>query len=89
MKYAVDLAPLFATDMTAPEIKRPAKPGVGTDKVDDAIWREELKDYVKQVRVLKDNMASVMAIIWGQCSEAMKTKIISQPEYQERYSTND
>jgi hypothetical protein len=48
MRYAGDLASLFANNMSAPEIKQPAKPGVDSDKVDDAIWKEELKDYVKQ-----------------------------------------
>jgi hypothetical protein len=89
MKYAGDLASLFANNMSAPEIKRPAKPGVDSDEVDDAIWKEELKDYVKQTRILKDNLTSLMAIIWGQCSKTMKTKIKSHAEFQDKYNSND
>jgi hypothetical protein len=89
MKYAGDLAPLFAIDISVPEVKRPTKPGMGSDEVDETIWREEVKDYVKQTRVLKDNMSSVMAIVWGQCSETMKTKLKSYAEYQDMYTSND
>jgi hypothetical protein len=80
MKYAEDMSTFFGDDMAAPEIERPEKPGPTADEVDEAIWKEELKEHVKQVRVLKGNLATMMAIIWGQCSEAMKSKVKSHDE---------
>ena len=89
MKYAEDLSTFFGDEMLAPEIERPAKPGPQADEVDEAIWKEELKEHVKQVRVLKGNLATMMAVIWGQCSEAMKSKLKSHDDYKDRYSKND
>lgn len=89
MKYAEDLSTFFGDEMTAPEIERPEKPGADADEVDEAIWKEELKEHVKQVRVLKGNLATMMAVIWGQCSEAMKSKLKSHDEYKVKYGLND
>ena len=59
------------------------------DETDEAIWKEELKEYVQRCRVLKGNMATIHAVIWGQCSEAMRAKIKAHKGYEERTEDND
>ena len=38
------------------------------------IFAEEVKTYVKRNHTLKSNLATVYAVIWGQCSDDMKAK---------------
>lgn len=88
LKYAEDLAPLFATDMKLPELEKPMKPGEGADETDLAIWNEDIRDYAKRKRALRGNLAAIHAVIWGQCSEAMKAKVKSIDGYADS-ATND
>jgi hypothetical protein len=45
LKFYEDLKRLFATTMVAPNIDRPVLPKK-MDETDEAIWKEELKEYV-------------------------------------------
>ena len=96
LKYYEDTAPLFAVDMATPTISKPVAPEkikVGEvlkmDETDEAIWKEELKDYVHRGRVLNGNLAAIHAVIWGQCSEAMKAKVKASKVYDEKMEAND
>jgi acetolactate synthase regulatory subunit len=44
---------------------------------------------VKRVTILKGNLAAVYAVIWGQCSEAMKAKVKAHDDYQTKADGND
>ena len=72
LKYAEDLAPLFADDMATPTIDMPEDPGADQDWLTEALWTEAVKEYAARVRALRGNLVTVHAIIWGQCSESMK-----------------
>jgi hypothetical protein len=89
LKFSEDLAPLFATNMIAPTVAMPAEPGVDPTRTEEMIWTEEVKEYVKRTRELRSNLASAHAVIWGQCSEAMRAKIKSLNGYAERTAEND
>ena len=89
LKYYKDTAPLFAVNMATTNIIKPVVPGkvkVGEvlkmDETDEAIWKEELKDYVHRDRMLKGDLAAIHAVIWGQCSEAMKAKVKASKVYE-------
>ncbi|KAI2503212.1 hypothetical protein MHU86_11235 [Fragilaria crotonensis] len=81
LKYAEDLATLFATEMKLPTLEKPMRPGPDADETDLAIWNEDIRDYAKRKRVLRGNLAALQAVIWGQCSEAMKAKVKSLDGY--------
>ena len=89
LKCAEDLKSLFATDMKTPELEKPAVPDDNTDETDMAIWNEDIKDYAKGKRALRGNLAAIHAVIWGQCSEAMKAKLKSIDSYEQSVSDND
>ena len=88
-KFPQDLAPLFADDMKEPSIAKPSNPAKDADETDKAIWNEELKEYMKRTRELKNNFAAIHAVAWGQCSEAMKAKVKSHSQYAQRTEAND
>jgi hypothetical protein len=89
LNYAEDLAPLFAEEMTAPTIAVPEDPGEGQGRLTEALWTEAVKEYAARIRALRSNMATIHAVIWGQCSEAMKAKIKSLTPYTRKATKND
>jgi Zinc knuckle len=89
LKCAEDLKSLFATEMTNPTLERPVRPGADADETDIAIWNEDIRDYAKRKRVLRGNLAAIQAIIWGQCSEAMRSKLKSIDGYEESVADDD
>ena len=89
LKYSEDLAMLFADKMAEPKIEMPTDPGGSPTKTQEMIYNEEVKEYVKRARTLKSNMATIHAVIWGQCSEAMKAKVKSMDTYKEKAEAND
>ena len=93
MKYPQDLAPLFAGECKLPVLEKPPRPAkVGDKEPDEAdleIWKEDLRDLSKRKRVLRGSLSAIHAVIWGQCSEAMKARVKSLPEYDERTACDD
>ena len=89
LKYSEDLAPLFADTMAVPMVDMP------DDLDDDAgltmkmIFAEEVKTYVKRNHTLKSNLATVYAVIWGQCSDDMKAKVKTHDDYKDKTANND
>jgi hypothetical protein len=53
------------------------------------IFQEEVKDYVKHNHVLQSNLATVYAIIWGQCSENMQVRVKAHKGYETKSGAND
>ena len=97
MKHPEDLASLFATECRMPVLVRPPKPvaappapaGDGDTAAADTedieaeieIWKEDLRALSKRKSVLRGNLSAIHAVIWGQCSEAMKAKLKSLDDY--------
>jgi hypothetical protein len=65
LKYAEDLAPLFAIEPKLPILDKPMKPGENADEVNLEIWKEDICDLSKRRRALRVNLAAVQAVIWG------------------------
>jgi hypothetical protein len=89
LSYTADLAPLFATKMTAPSIERPVTIAEGADKLEEMIFAEEVKEYVKRTRSLKSNLATIYAVAWGQCSADMKARVKTHEGYETKSVAND
>jgi hypothetical protein len=58
--YAADLAPLFGTVTTTPNVARPENIADDADKLDEVIFLEEVKEYVKRTRALMSNLATIL-----------------------------
>ena len=89
LKYPEDLMPLFAVEGSQPILTKPPDPGEDADEGDKELWKEDIKDLSKRRRVLRGNLMAIQAVIWGQCSEAMKAKIKSLPEYKNKLEESD
>ena len=79
--YNVDMRVLFnISNIQMPSVDHPGKPdenAVDYDEVEMDIYKEELKQWVKDRKALERSMRALYAVIWGQCSLAMITKLMS------------
>jgi hypothetical protein len=75
LKYPEDLKPLFEETMSAPDIVEPTDLPATSTKKQELIWESALKSHSRRVDELRSNLTTIYAVIWGQCSEAMRTKI--------------
>ena len=89
LKYSEDLALLFVDPIALPTLNEPADPDPNANQTQTLIWNEEVKEYVKRARQLRGNLATLYAVMWGQCSEAMRAKLKSLNEYGDRMNDND
>ena len=89
LKFAEDLAPLFAETMTEPTLTLPDDPGANPSRAADMIYAEKVKQYVKKESTLLSNMATLHAVIWGQCSETMKARLKVMTNWREKTEAND
>ena len=88
-KFAEDLAPLFAETIAEPTLIMPDDPGPNPSRAADMIYGEKVKQYVKKESTLLGNMATLHAVIWGQCSETMKARLKVMTNWRERTEAND
>jgi hypothetical protein len=89
LKYSEDLAPLFADTMAVPMVDMPDDLDEDAGLTMKMIFAEEVKTYVKRNHTLKSNLATVYAVIWGQCSDDMKAKIKTHDDYKDKTVNND
>jgi hypothetical protein len=89
LKYSADLAALFGETMSEPIINMPEETEEGSGKTQELIYTEEVKEYVKRLREMKSNLATIHAVAWGQCSEAMRAKVKSLSHYKEKTELTD
>jgi hypothetical protein len=82
LPYTADLAPLFAATMKAPDVEQPDNIATDADKLTEMIFAEEVKDFVKRTRTLKSNLATIFAVAWGQCCDAMKARVKTHKGYE-------
>jgi hypothetical protein len=89
LKYSADLAALFGETMSEPIINMPEEPEEGAGKMQELIYTEEVNEYVKRLREMKSNLATIHAVAWGQCSEAMCAKVKLLSHYKEKAELTD
>ena len=79
------LEPLFSK-LENPILLRPPKPTYSEDNeeksLEEEIYREEIKVYVKTKVSLKNTLHSLFSVIWGQCSQLLRSKLESKSEYE-------
>jgi hypothetical protein len=89
-KFSEDFASLFATTPTAPIVSKPVPiPLDQRDETDDLIFKEQVKQYVVRCTALTGNLAAIWSVCIGQCTNAMKAKLESMTDYDDRLHTND
>jgi hypothetical protein len=67
---------------TVPAAAGEAAPDAPDDEeveADIEVWKADLRELSKRKTTLRGNLSAIHAVIWGQCSEAMKAKLRPAP----------
>jgi hypothetical protein len=80
--------------LTVPTQVRPSAPiGTGTpaviDAVDQEIFREEIRMFVKTKAAIESTMKSLYDLIWGQCSESLRSRLRGHNDFATYPTTAD
>jgi hypothetical protein len=89
LKRPDDLRSLFEDGMKAPVIVEPSDLPDGATKKQEFLWQASMKLYHTRTDKLRSNLNSLYSVIWGQCSENLKTKFRSLDEYKKSTHTDD
>ena len=54
-----------------------------------AIFSEQVKEYVKQTSRLQENIKRLWALIWGQCSDTIRTRLQALDTYDDMHTASD
>jgi hypothetical protein len=72
--------------LNIPAPKRPVAP-TGTDEVEKEIFKEKIRMYVKTEAAIETAMKSLYDLIWGQCTESLRSRLRGDDNFID-YSTN-
>ena len=73
--YTSDLGSLFGSSMALPVVPLPVSPEPSADKVQQDIYQLRLKNFIKLETEMVVSLKSLWAVVWGQCSPAVITKL--------------
>ena len=82
-------------NLTDPRLKytdkmRPVKDMTISDEFErNTLWKMKLDDWCEEKVQLEDNMSQVYGMVYGQCTEGMKTEIKSQQDYEVKHADRD
>eukprot|EP00957_Ditylum_brightwellii_P210936 15365573-Ditylum_brightwellii.AAC.1 len=76
-----DLISQAVRKLEAPKLERPEDPGKDTDTVAEAIFKEPVKDYIREAKTLKRNIKKAYKVVWGQSSKVMQEKLRGAPNF--------
>ena len=76
--------------LTLPTIPTPMAPvGDPIPPLIAAIFSEQVKEYVKQTSRLHENIKHLWALVWGQCSNTIRTRLQSLDTYEDMHAASD
>ena len=52
------------------------------DSVNVEIHKEEIKEYVKEIKIIKSNLKKLYSVIYGNCTESVQTMLKADEEYE-------
>ena len=80
IKYPGDMASL-TEDLILPKLTAPVILPITADELEKLLWKQDVVQYAQRQAYLASNHKAIYAVIWGQCSEALRAKIKSHHEY--------
>ena len=83
LKYPDDMEPVY-TRMEEPEIKEEDIGEIANEEVRVEAIKQMAKELIERRRVAKDNLRKLFAVIWGQCSDLMQTKLQAITDFKKK-----
>lgn len=66
---------LAITDMKDITVVPPNDPDSSASKMDIRVWEKRVDEYVKRTNYYNENKKTLYSLIWGQCTDIMRTKL--------------
>ena len=73
---------LAVENLTLPVLQGQTAPTM-TDALTVAIFREEVKKFLKRTKKLEENVQLLWALLWGQASDAVRTKLEARRDHED------
>jgi hypothetical protein len=89
LNFAEDVSSLFSDNMEEPQLEIPTELDAGAFAVEKAKRDKELREFVKRKGALKGKLATIQAVILGQCSKTMKDKLRSVDNFKAETRRNN
>ena len=90
LEHSENLATLFITPSPSnPTLVEPVDIPAGSGELKKMMFAEEVKIWMRRERAIRSNLATLHTVIWGQCSEDMKSMVKTHEGYKERTAEND
>jgi hypothetical protein len=89
LKFPEDLRSIFDEVMSTPSIAVQADIPDTATKREVFLWETSLKSYTRRSEELTSNLTNLYAVIWGQCSEAMRNKLRALADFPTKNKAND
>lgn len=89
LDFSEDLAPLFGTPSSNHVLEEPVDIAKDAGELKKMMFAEEVKIWMRRSRQLRSNLATLHTVIWGQCSDDMKSKVKTHEGYKEKTAEND
>ena len=68
-------------ELLLPDIEEPATPGAAATAVDVELWKLDLREYRTRVDKRHKNSDKVYALVLGQCSQALRSRMEAHPTW--------
>jgi hypothetical protein len=90
-KHGADISASLE-NLVAATITKPKDPATNVEKEKETnkeIWKQEIRAYVARKATLEENLQKAYALIWGQCSDALRAKLEGAPTHRQVASDKD
>ena len=88
LKFPGDMTSL-TEDLVQPTLTAPVALPADADELTKLLWKQDVVQYAQRRAYLASNYKATYAVIWGQCSEAMRAKLKSDSEYLEKKAISE
>ena len=78
--YAIDIISSFETNNKTVELSEAEKKST----IDVEIKKEEIKDYVKNLKLIKSNLKKIYNLVYGNCTDSVRTMVKTDDDYESK-----
>jgi hypothetical protein len=87
-RYGADVR-LAVEKIKAPDFAKPSDPPGDASRTAIHVWEKKVDEYVKKESYFDENMKTLYSLIWGQCTDIMRTKLESLNLFEAISSASD
>ena len=88
LKFGGDISIAIQT-LQKPKFALPANLVADALDAEKELWKDAVKQVGKRLNYLDENIKTVYAIVWGQCTDIMQQKLEASDEYNEVWESGD